>query len=69
MNHNTGEFDAVGQFAIGQAEATETITDINATDYVDANGEIELSVKQIVFVPFLAFTFESFIDQVEISVR
>ncbi len=35
----------------------------------DSSGAIDLSIKHIVHVPFLAFTFESFIDQVEILVH
>jgi len=36
---------------------------------VSESGDIELSIKHLVFVPFLAFTFESFVDQVEIVVE
>ena len=69
LNHNTGRYDLMGQFGIGSADAIETIEDIGATDYVDGAGNIELSIKHIVFVPFLAFTFESWLDWVEIAVR
>ena len=69
LNHNTQQFDLVGQFALSNADTIDTIPDIDATNYVGGAGEIDLSIKHIVFVPFLAFTFESFIDQVEILVE
>ena len=69
LNHATGEFDLVSQHAIGSTDATDTIPGIDADDYVNPQGDIELSMKHIVFVPFLAFTFESWIDWVEIGIR
>jgi len=69
LNHNTGQYQFVGQFSVGNTDGVDTIANVDATNYVGANGEIELRLKHIVFVPFLAFTFESFIDWVEIQVR
>jgi len=68
-NWTTGNFDLVGSYAIGPSDAVQTIENIDATIYVDVTGAIEVSIKHIVFKPFLAFTFESFIDQVVIDVR
>ena len=68
-NWNTNQFESVGQYALGNTDQIDTINNIDATDYIDGNGNIDLSIKHIVFVPFLAFTFESFIDQTEITVN
>ncbi len=68
-NWNNGVFDLVGSYAINQSEQARPIEGIDATQYVNATGQIEVSIKHIVFVPFLAFTFESFIDEVRIDVR
>ena len=67
-NWTTGTFDRVAQYAIGVREQRRTINDIDASNYVNASGEIELSIHHGVAVPFFAFTFESFIDQVRIKV-
>jgi len=69
FDHNTQTFDLVRQYAIGSSDAMQVIADLDAGDYVSQQGEIELRIKHIVFVPFLAFTFESWIDLVEIAVR
>jgi len=68
-NHGSGQEDLIRQYALGQTESTEVVSGVNASNYVGVGGEIELSVKHIVFVPFLAFTFESFLDLVEIRVE
>ena len=68
LNHNTGQFVRVGQYSLGDADAIETIADIDATHYVSAQGEIKVSITHLVFVPYLAYTFESWIDQVQIKV-
>ncbi len=68
-NWNTGQLDLVGSTAIGNTEDVDEFLGIDATNYVNAQGEIEASIKHLVFVPFLAFQFESFIDQVAINVR
>ena len=59
----------VGSFAIGPTDSVSNIDGIDATDYVGPAGEIELRIKHLVFVPFFAFTFESWIDWVEITVQ
>ena len=69
LNHNTAQFDLVGQYALGDTDTIDTIPGIGASNYVGARGEIELRIKHIVFVPFLAFTFESWLDWVEIAVE
>jgi hypothetical protein len=68
-NWNTGNFDSVGQYAINNQESTFRLNNANASLYVGPSGEIQLRMKHIVFVPFLAFTFESMIDQVEFIVE
>ena len=68
-NWNSGALDLVGTYAIGTTEEARSIDGIDATDYVGAAGEIEVSIKHIVNAPSVVFTFESFIDQIEIVVR
>jgi len=68
-NWSTGEFETVNSYAIGTTEESVQITGIDANDYVNGDGNIEVQVRHIVFVPFIAFTFESFIDQVQLAVE
>jgi len=68
-NWTTGEFDQVGAHAVGETDQIVTIDGIDAADYVNETGQIEISIKQTVFVPIFAFTFESFFDQVEVVIR
>jgi len=68
-NWNTGQFVLVNSHAVGTSDNVVSIPDLDASVYVNASGEIDVSIKHIVFVPFLAFTFESFVDHVEIEVR
>jgi hypothetical protein len=69
LNHQTQRFELVRQYPLGPTDDVETIAGIDAADYVGPQGEIQLSIKQIVLVPFLAFTFESWIDWVDIEVQ
>jgi len=68
-NWSTGEFEQVGSFSIGETDVRETFADLDASVYVSDAGEVDVSLKTIVFVPFLAFTFDNFVDQVEVVVR
>ncbi len=68
-NWRTGEFDQIGQYPIGLDEEEITFEGIAAADYIRVSGEIELSVKHIVVVPYLAFRFNTLIDRVLIDVR
>jgi len=70
FNHNTQQYVVVGSHPLGATDSIRTFEDIDSGDYINPNtGEIELRIKHIVFVPFLAYTFESWIDWVEIQVR
>jgi len=69
FNHTTGAFDLIRQHAIGSTDTREVIADIDATQYAGPTGVIKVRIKHIVFVPFLAFTFQSFVDLVEIAVE
>lgn len=68
-NWNTNQFESVGSYSIGNTDQVDLINSIDATNFIDGSGNIDLSIKHLVFVPFLAFTFELFIDQVEIVVE
>jgi len=65
---DTGEFDAAGAFVLSAEETVAVFSDLDASRYVSGEGEIELSIRHVVFVPFLAFSFESFFDQVYVVV-
>ena len=67
LNHSTGVFDTVAQYPALQS--MQLIEGIDATNYVGSNGEIEMSFRQIVFVPFVAYEFHNFIQWVDISVE
>jgi len=68
-NWTSGNFEPVGQHVLGSTDASAQFPGIAAASYVDGAGQIDLRIRHVVFVPFLAFTFESFIDQVEITVE
>jgi len=68
-NWSTGEFETVHSYAIGTNEEAVTIPGLDARRFVSGGGEIDLRAGHVVFVPFLAFTFESFVDQVRIEVN
>jgi len=68
-NWNTGLLDFVNQHSLGMNDQITSIPDLDAARYVSQAGEIEVQVRHIVFVPFLAFTFRSFVDWVEIAVE
>jgi len=70
FNWNTLNFQLVGQFAIGSGgDQVNTINGINAANFIEPGGGIIVEAKHLVFVPFLAFTFESFVDEVRIDVQ
>jgi len=64
-----GAYDQVASYPIGPVEETHEVLGLEASRYVSELGEIDVRVKHNVFVPFVAFRFESWIDLVEISVR
>ena len=69
LNNGTGAFDTVDQHAVNQTDLLREIEITDSRNYVDQNGEIVLRAKHIVFVPFIAFTFETEIDWVEMVVQ
>jgi len=66
---NTGVYDSVGGYALGMTDQVHAINGVQAPDYVSVDGTIRVRIKHRVFVPFLAFTFESFVDEVRIEVE
>lgn len=68
-NWNTNQFDTLSVRTVGIDSSRLSAECIDVSDYINQLGEIEVSVVHLVFVPFFAFTFESFVDQVEISVN
>jgi len=76
-NWSTGDFETVGSHSIGETETVETFPGLDAQLYVNTSGggggggggEIDVQIKHIVIVPFFAFTFDSFVDHVEIAVE
>jgi len=66
---NAGAFDLIGTHPLGSTDAQQVFAGIPAGDYIDGGGTMVIRLKHIVFVPFLAFTFESWLDLVEAEVR
>jgi len=66
---SAGEFIAVSQHQIGEMDEEVTVADVDAAPFVSDAGDVLLSVRHVVFVPFLAFTFESFFDVVEVTIQ
>jgi len=65
----SGQVVDVGSAAVSNADGTDTVSGVSAGNYVDGAGNIEASFKFLVHVPFLAFQFDTFIDQVEVLVE
>jgi hypothetical protein len=68
-NWNTSQYQLVGSFALGLSDQVRQINNVNAANYVNAQGEIRMSVKHLVFVPQFAYFFQSFLDQVQVTVE
>lgn len=67
---DANQFVVVGQFTNGLQESVNVVNVADAGRFVrPSDGRIELLVKKIVFFPFTLNGFNSFIDQVEITVR
>ena len=69
FNWNTNQYEVIGQHPLGLNDAVRVFAGLDANDYVSNLGEIDVKMKHIVFVPFVAYTFQSFFDQVEIAVN
>lgn len=67
-NRNTGNFENVGAYAIGQTDLVHEIDNLDASRYVN-NGVITLQVRHNVVVPVFAFRFDSFFDEIRIEVE
>ena len=66
---NGGAPASIGSYAISDIEERVTLNPQDASRFVGPNGEILLTIKHVVFVPFFAFQFDSFLDEVEIVVE
>jgi len=70
FNFFSGRFDVVDQFAITDEDSIARVNGIDATNYVtEATKRMILQVRHTVFVPFLAFQFDSAVDWVELAVQ
>jgi T5SS/PEP-CTERM-associated repeat protein len=68
-NWNTSQFQSVGSFALALSDQVRQINNVNAANYVNAQGDIRMSVKHLVFVPIFAYFFQSYLDQVQVTVE
>ena len=59
MNYN---FEPVGTGPVGESDSVLTFEDIDAAERIGSDGTAYLSLKHVVFAPFLAFRFESATD-------
>ena len=70
FNFPANRFDLLGQFPVSDEDTIAEVNGINASDYITpATKRMILQVKHAVFVPFLAFQFDSEIDWVELDVQ
>jgi len=68
-NWTTGQYDLLGQYAVGLNDNVRQFSGLDGSRYVSNVGEIDVKLKVLVFRPILAYTFQSFIDQIEIVVN
>jgi len=69
-NWTTNGFEQVHQYSIGTTEIIESIDNVPAANRVrTSDGRIEISIRQSVVTTFTVMGFDSFTDQVAISVR
>ncbi|MGI9012842.1 MAG: hypothetical protein ACR2GY_01170 [Phycisphaerales bacterium] len=68
-NNVKQRFNQVATYPISVSEEVFTISDVDATDRIDSNGDIRLSIRQIVVATFSTSGFRSRIDQVDIEAR
>jgi len=68
-NWETSTYDTIGQFGIGEIDDQEVLAGVAADGRVSESGQIRVSIEHVVHVPFLAFSFESWIDHVGVFVR
>lgn len=68
-NWNTNAFENVRSFVISNADQTHIAGNVSATNRVSNTGQIDVLVTHVVVVPFLAFNFDSFVDQVAVEVN
>jgi hypothetical protein len=66
---STAEFATVGSFTAGEAEVVRAVAGIDAAPFVNAAGDIDVSILHRVFVPMFAFRFDAWIDHVVIEVE
>ncbi|QOJ17564.1 MAG: hypothetical protein HRU76_08210 [Phycisphaeraceae bacterium] len=69
LNHNTTQYDQVGQFALSGIDTTHAFSGIAAANYVSGGGDITVQVRTTVVVPIFAFTYDTFIDHLRITVN
>jgi len=67
-NFETGLFETVASTATGPTSQRFYLGDIAAARYINEEGEMHLSVQQVVHVPVVSHIFETQIDWLEIGV-
>jgi len=68
-NWNTSQFEPVGSFSVGMTDTVRVTNAIDAADYVNVAGEIDVQAMHVFFIPVFAYQFESWIDHVGIEVE
>ncbi|QOJ17581.1 MAG: S8 family serine peptidase [Phycisphaeraceae bacterium] len=68
-NWPQNRFDLVDSFSIGTTDVVRTITGLPAADYVAGDGSVRIQLRNLVVVPIFAFTFDTEIDHVEVSLN
>jgi len=67
-NWVSGAFEPIGQFPLGMSDASAEFNGLSSENRISDAGEIQIQIKHTVFVPFLAFQFDSFIDRIVVRV-
>jgi len=62
----TGQLVQVASFGLNATDRRHDRQSLDADRFMTPEGRIEIQIEHDVFVPFLAFTFQSFVDQVKV---
>lgn len=68
-NWPQNRFDLIDSFNLGTTDLVRTINGLSAADYVAGDGSVRLQLRNIVVVPIFAFTFDTEIDHVDITLN
>lgn len=68
-NFSTGKWVRVDQCALGRTFTVQNVNGIPAGNFIDGSGRIRVMIRHVVTVPPASNYFDSFLDQVQVTVR